>query len=379
MLRSRSWHPALSLLTLLIAAAICSPLYAQRASTQRTSATPTVVTRDLGNFYKAFDAARGRDSVERVRAFRELYLAPASPGLADWAVLRLSNFESIVPKLVEKGWAAERIEDVYGAPSTDTVRQRLMRDAMPLVYDDAAVRLAALTARMPRFFDGIRSRVMMLDTSTAFRKRTATGLARLQQLVPDRTLPPVYLLIGRLTSGGTASRNGMLIGAELSSRLPSTPVDELTETQRNMVSERTPAGLTTLIVHEAVHTMQTGHGNQSLEAHVIKEGVADFLAHLALDGHEVLDAGYQKYGRAHEPELKTAFREAIARKDAPDRWLYSWGRTDNYGAPDLGYFIGFRICEAYYRQAKDKRAAIADMLDGTKASMVLAKSGYLAP
>jgi len=53
-----------------------------------------------------------------------------------------------------------------------------------------------------------------------------------------------------------------------------------------------------------------------------------------------------------------------------------------YGDPpgekpaDLGYFIGYRIAQAYYNSAADKRAALRDIVRGADVEGILARSGY---
>ena len=67
--------------------------------------------------------------------------------------------------------------------------------------------------------------------------------------------------------------------------------------------------------------------------------------------------------------------------------IYAAGRPTNdpkvfYGDPpgerpaDLGYFVGYRIVEAYYQRAADRRAAIREILTATDYEALLAASGY---
>jgi len=54
-----------------------------------------LVTRDIPNFWRAYDLAAGKDSAERTRVFRTVYLQPASPGLRDWMRVRLMNRDTV--------------------------------------------------------------------------------------------------------------------------------------------------------------------------------------------------------------------------------------------------------------------------------------------
>jgi len=60
------------------------------------------------------------------------------------------------------------------------------------------------------------------------------------------------------------------------------------------------------------------------------------------------------------------------------RWLYNGSSSD--GRPsDLGYFIGFRIVQAYYQKASDKQQAVSDILNIKDFERFLEQSGYFVP
>jgi hypothetical protein len=50
------------------------------------------------------------------------------------------------------------------------------------------------------------------------------------------------------------------------------------------------------------------------------------------------------------------------RTDKETVWLYSES-GEGKRPDDLGYYMGYKICEAYYRSASDKKQAIHDMLN----------------
>ena len=60
------------------------------------------------------------------------------------------------------------------------------------------------------------------------------------------------------------------------------------------------------------------------------------------------------------------------------RWLYNQGSANATPTHpgDLGYFIGYRIAEAYYAKQTDKAAALRDIIRITDAEDFLARSGY---
>ncbi len=55
-----------------------------------------------------------------------------------------------------------------------------------------------------------------------------------------------------------------------------------------------------------------------------------------------------------------------------------YGRPPDGRPNDLGYFIGYRIAEAYYNRTADKQHAIRDIINGGNGNVreLLAKSGY---
>ena len=80
------------------------------------------------------------------------------------------------------------------------------------------------------------------------------------------------------------------------------------------------------------------------------------------------------YGYAHEAELWKQFRAEMGGEDA-SRWLYGSSRRDGRLA-DLGYFMGFRIAQAYYDRAEDKQQAVRDLLTSGDFEGILQASRY---
>lgn len=66
-------------------------------------------------------------------------------------------------------------------------------------------------------------------------------------------------------------------------------------------------------------------------------------------------------------------------QDDFSNWLYNGASFTGEKPADLGYYVGFKICEAYYDKTADKKAAIEDILaikDGPDALRFLQESGY---
>jgi uncharacterized protein YjaZ len=61
--------------------------------------------------------------------------------------------------------------------------------------------------------------------------------------------------------------------------------------------------------------------------------------------------------------------------DNVEDWLYNG--TNDKGIPgDLGYYMGYKICEAYYKKAADKKKAVRDILNIEDFKVFFEGSGY---
>ena len=81
------------------------------------------------------------------------------------------------------------------------------------------------------------------------------------------------------------------------------------------------------------------------------------------------------YGDSHEAELWRSFSQEMNGINL-SHWLYQ-GDQHSPGVPaDLGYYVGRKICEAYYNRAKDKQRAIQELVEMRDATKILQGSGY---
>ena len=181
-----------------------------------------------------------------------------------------------------------------------------------------------------------------------------------KSIYPKAKFPDIYFLIGRRNSGGTASKNGLLIGAEVH-----TDFNKYVPT----------------VIHELMHPNQTDikflWGSSLTQA--IHEGGADFVASLVLgDSIRMNDKTYN-YGYQHEKELWIEFSNKMHEtgkvgKLEQYKWFYG-GQAE--GLPMmLGYFIGHQIAKSYYDQMEDKQKAIDRILNHHFSKRFLEDSGY---
>lgn len=188
-------------------------------------------------------------------------------------------------------------------------------------------------------------------------------IRRFRTLYPDLRPAETYFLIGLGMQGGTVRGNLSLLCVEVILRDAAAPKDQLVF----------------LAVHEYVHTQQKRPDFQKINVltSCIREGACDFVASL-VTGRPVT-AGYSTYGLRHEKEVWEAFQKDMYTGNN-DNWV-STGPNPALPAPDLGYFVGHQVCEAYYRKSADKAAALKtiielDYADPEAVSRFWQESGY---
>jgi hypothetical protein len=214
--------------------------------------------------------------------------------------------------------------------------------------------LAKMILKDPKYYETVRANT---EKMKSFVPGIREGFVRLKQIYPDAVFPPVYFVIGRRNSGGTDSDNGLIIGAEMfadsGSRI------HLTE-------------VVCIVIHELIHYQQQAHG-EDLTTKVMNEGAADFIAEL-ITGNEI-DEDTKPYGDSHEEELWERFQQD-AKTDDLKPWLYNGGDTKRVGPPDLGYYLGYKICQSLYESSPDKAAALKAIIAMKDPKAIIEQSAY---
>ena len=270
-------------------------------------------------------------------------------------------------------WVDERLSnqylDVASSGLVDFIRLRSV----------TASSLAQMVTSQPKYFASIRGNNLGLATNSAVVSRIRANYATIKNLYPPAVFPPVTLLVGRFSTGGTTSTNGMLIGSEFYSIDATTPLDELVPFQHDNV--KSVDSLPIIVAHEHAHILQLNaagvftHPNKNLLEQSLMEGGADFIGERSSGGN--INGRLWAFAIPNEAALWQEFTSAMHGTDV-SRWLYNQGSaTATPTRPgDLGYFIGYRIVEAYYLKQMDKGAALRDIIEMKDADDFLARSGY---
>lgn len=241
-----------------------------------------------------------------------------------------------------------------------------------------AATMVTMVRAYPNYFASIRStNLRLVDSTDAVLALIRANYARIKELYPPAVFPPVTFLVGRFSTGGTTASSGMLIGSEFYSLAVGTPVSELGSFQRTNVHAIDTIPM--IIAHEHTHILQAaGHaaalsGDNTLLAQSLMEGSADFVGELVSGGN--INAKVFPYALANEAAIWADFMSDMNGKDF-SRWLYNQGSATSARPGDLGYFVGYRVAEAYYNKTADKQQALKDIIEMRNAKDFLAKSGY---
>jgi hypothetical protein len=214
--------------------------------------------------------------------------------------------------------------------------------------------LAKMIEQDPNYYEKVRANTEKMQS---FVPEIRQGFERLKQIYPDAVFPPVYFVIGRRNSGGTDSSNGLIIGAEM-----------FADTGSRIHLKDVVA----IVIHELIHYQQQAQGSD-LKTMAMNEGAADFIAEM-IAGNEI-DEDIKPYGDSHEAELWKKFQQEMKSNDF-HAWLYNGGDEKRVGPPDLGYYMGYKICQSFYEISPDKAAALKTIIAMKDPDAILAQSAY---
>ncbi|MBK8966775.1 MAG: hypothetical protein IPM36_08865 [Lewinellaceae bacterium] len=226
-----------------------------------------------------------------------------------------------------------------------------------------------LLKRYPKYWQSIRP----LTENIANRKPEIEQVfKKYREGLPGFKQPNVCFAIGCLRTGGTVAKNLILIGSEIAAADATVETAELSPWLQSIMGNT--GDIVAMIAHETVHTQQFNRRKYSLLIGCISEGSADFIAE-KLTGLNI-NPVIHNYGNKHECALWKSFEKDMA--DTPrDRsnWLYQGQGSDGRPA-DLGYYIGYKIAEAFYVKQPDKTKALQTMLNQKKYLKIYKKSRY---
>lgn len=285
------------------------------ASQGKVSQEVEIITTDIDNFWKAYDAAKPGFEPQ---IFQKQYLELGTLGLQEMIDYKIKNAENLSKLILKR----------------------------PLYY--ASIRQSTLKIR-------------------SMEPEIRSSLKKMKELHPEMSSPKIYFVIGVMSSGGTGFKDGLIIGAEMYGLTKDTPDIELTDWLKMVLKpvDQIPH----IVAHELVHNFQNYDGGTLLAA-CIKEGGADYISELISGNH--INQHIHDYAIPREKDLWLEFKERML-KDDYEGWLYS----SSPGRPnDLGYWIGYKITKSYFENMSDKKKAMHEYLNIKDFEQFLEKSKY---
>lgn len=273
-----------------------------------------IITDDIANFWHAYDKiVLEKDSVKQLNLINTLYIDKGTPGLA--GIMKARRY------------SAEEYIDAIN--------------------------------HYPKFWKSVRNNTLK---SEQFSKEIHNGVQKLKNIYPDLKPVNIYFEIGILRTGGTTIDNMLLIGSEVALTDKSVVTSEFDSRYphlRTYFDTNPIESVSFLNVHEYIHTQQKETVGNTLLSQTMMEGVAEFLAEIALNEkspNPQIDFGYKNEQKIKQEFVKEMFSPNI----------YNWimnNPNNQFKMRDLGYFVGYAICKKYYDAASDKLSAVKKMIE----------------
>ncbi len=268
-----------------------------------------LITTDINNFWSAYDLAQ-KDTANRYNIYKKYYVDAGTPGLQDYFAFKVRSTKNFV-----------RTHD-----------------------------------KKPKFYAAIRKNTYTVELQ---KPRMMASFAKLKDYYADALFPDIYFVIGAFTSGGTSTTNGLLIGLDQSVRTPDIPLDGLNLWERNNFADLNSVPY--MVAHELIHfNQQHMAAGKSLLRSVLIEGMADFIGEL-ISG-KTANPRLHVWAKGHEKQVWADFEKEMY-LDRAQNWIANSSQETADKPADLGYWVGYQICKAYYNQSTDKKQAVTDMLN----------------
>jgi hypothetical protein len=279
-----------------------------------------IVTSDIALFWRAYDMAKPENNLI---VYRDEYFKKGSVGLQEFLRTKIGNSCNLVSAI------------------------------------DAA----------PKYYAALRAQSAKIEN---YKPQMLASFKKLKEIYPDAVFPNVYFIVGRMNAGGTVTFKGLLIGVDMYGKIDDASIAELSGWKKSAVGgiEQIPF----IVAHELIHYQQKYgiFGELNLLGRSLHEGSADFIGELISGGN--INRQLHEYGNAREKQIWLEFKKEMNGSDTSN-WLYQGDKAKDKPA-DLGYYVGYKIAEAYYNRAKDKKQAIKDILDIKDFNAFLKASGY---
>lgn len=211
--------------------------------------------------------------------------------------------------------------------------------------------------KYPKFWNSIRLNTLK---AKSLYPKINSDIKKLKKAYPNLKPSTIYFTVGAFRTGGTTQGNKVLIGSEVSLADKTTIVEELPSWRQPFYKTQNPINeIALLCTHEYIHTQQK-EIVYNLISMCLYEGVAEFISCKVTDKKS--DAPAIEFGKANQKIVIDKFVADLFIMTNNYSWL--WGENLNdLKVRDLGYYIGYEICERYYNLSMDKTKAIKELIE----------------
>jgi hypothetical protein len=274
----------------------------------------SIVTTDIDHFWAAYDKiVSTKDSLQQYAYLNEMFIEKGSPGLK--AIMEARNYTS-----------ESYIKAIH---------------------------------RYPLFWNSVRANTFKAkDMAQAL----TADIEKIRKIYPDLKPSKIYFTVGALRTGGTTLDGMVLIGSEIAMADAQTVTTEFPNTMSHLAPYFSTNPIQNVAfgnTHEYIHTQQKTTIGDNLLAQCVLEGVAEFVAVIGTGKPSTAPA--MDYGKQNDGPIRDFFSRQMFNSNL-GFWLYNNEEHKFDNVRDLGYYVGYTICEKYYAQAQDKMQAIRQMI-----------------
>ncbi len=286
----------------------------------KTADKVSLITTDIDNFWKAFEACQNMPAIVQEKIFDSVYIKNASKCLKE--IITINN-------LTARGFVNQINSEREYFLKCRSVTKKIRS------YEDEIIRY----------------------------------LKKLKTIYPAAKYCDIYFMFTQFYTGGQSKNSGIAIGMDFWSLPDSTAI----EFKNPLFSEliRRIDVIPVTILHELIHRNQSIKNSGSLLDKCLIEGGADFIAYLVTK--KLNNPTMHAIANAREHDLWVRFKKDMMENNST-YWLYN--NYDSSRPRDLGYWMGFKICENYYNTAHDKTRAVYEIINIDNSSVFLAASNY---
>lgn len=229
---------------------------------------------------------------------------------------------------------------------------------IPFIVGKSGKKLTRLVNAYPAYFEDLKK---LNFRSEEIEGEIRKGYRGLKGIYPAAQFADVYFAVGTFSSAGAFMNGKLAISIEMF------PEESQLIDNTHTVNF---AALPGVVIHEMVHYQQKRVDDKSLLAASIREGSADFITEMVMG--ENMNQHIHDFANPQEAELWQEFRSAMSGNNYHN-WLYN---QDKGRMKDLGYWMGYKIVEAYYQKHKEEAGVISQILNIEDYTDFLQASGY---